>query len=246
MTEHQARNDHTGAPAAGAFAAEWRVSHCHLCGRHLVTSEAKRRGEALFHDSCLAEVERQELEDKAVSEARVGAEVERERAALPQMPWARFDNEEFRHRASARIVTALERWTAERGSLILAAPTGRGKTAALVAWAARVHGSGQPAGVDFVSALELAGARRRVRLGGEAELVERANRARVLLLDEMGFEPLAEEPFLVIDARYRAKRPTVCTTGLRPAAFRERYGDALWRRLAEGGAVVADFPEGAT
>jgi DNA replication protein DnaC len=142
-------------------------------------------------------------------------------------------------------LSVLERWSPQRGNLVLSAPTGRGKTAGLVAWAARAHASESAPVIGFVSGLELAGARRRARLGEEAETVERALRCDVLFLDELGFEPAAEEPFLVIDSRYRAGHPTVVTTGLRPAAFRERYGDALWRRLAEGGAVVEDFQAGA-
>jgi DNA replication protein DnaC len=90
----------------------------------------------------------------------------------------------------------------------------------------------------FVSGLELSGARRRARIGAESELVRAAIASDLLLLDEIGFEPPGEELPFVVDARYRQKRPTVVTTGLRVVEFRARYGDALWRRLAEGGAVV--------
>ena len=45
----------------------------------------------------------------------------------------------------------------------------------------------------------------------------------------------ADVGFYVVDARYSQQRPTIVTSGLRPDAFRERYGDAMWRRLTEKG-----------
>jgi len=62
--------------------------------------------------------------------------------------------------------------------------------------------------------------------------------ATVLVLDDLGNEPADSVIFEVVDRRYRPGKPVIVTPGMSPAAIRERYGDALWRRLSERGAVV--------
>jgi len=174
----------------------------------------------------------------------------------PSWSYARFDNPEFRRRASKKIVAAVERWDPEKvPTLLLAAPTGRGKTGATLAWLYR-HREQQlelaKAGDEkahiasfmFVTGPELAVARRNSELGSESPLITHALDIGLLILDELGFEKLTEVPFEIIDHRYRKQMVTVVTTGLRPAEFRARYGDAMYRRLAEPGAVVEDFPVG--
>lgn len=173
----------------------------------------------------------------------------------PQWEFARFDNSEFRARSSRKIVGALEKWDAtEIPTLLLAGPTGSGKTAGVVAWLwrhldqqiAKVQAGDEQAGMPqfiFATGPELAVARRNAPLGEEAPLIEHASDCGLLILDELGFEKLTEIPFELVDHRYRAKSVTVVTTGLKPADFRKRYGDAMFRRIAEGGAVVEDFPE---
>jgi hypothetical protein len=170
----------------------------------------------------------------------------------PSWKWARFDNAEFRRRVRPKILAAGENWSPDAGSLLLSAPTGAGKTAVWVAWLWREldralarakaephveHGHGVRR-FAFVSAAELVVARRNSKLGAEAELIELAKDTGILFLDECTTEPLSEVLFEVIDHRYRQQHATVCTTGLRVAEFRARYGDASYRRLCEGGAVV--------
>lgn len=170
----------------------------------------------------------------------------------PYWEWARFENESFRKRSSRKITSAVERWSPSEGGLIVSGPTGRGKTGAIVAWLYRMRDgaiakarAGEKASIvpfAFVSGPELSGSRRRWKIGQEAPIVRHAIKHGVLFLDEVGFEPLSEELFFTIDHRYRLGAPTVITTGLRPKEFRDRYGDALYRRVAEGGAVVEDWP----
>src|SRR5690606_32069117 len=111
-----------------------------------------------------------------------------ELCCFPDWPWARFDNPDFRRQASARITAAVERWTSQDGPLVLSAPTGAGKTASLVAWLWRMRDqaiaavrNGGDAGLcsfAFVSGLEIAGARRRAKIGDEARLVTLACEVR--------------------------------------------------------------------
>jgi len=173
----------------------------------------------------------------------------------PQWPFARFDNVEFRARASKKIVSAIEKWDpAKFPTLLVSSPTGSGKSGATLAWLwryrdqqlARAQAGDETARVvPFVwaSGPELATARRNASLGQEAPLIEHARDTAILIIDELGFEKLTEVPFEVVDHRYRKQAVTVVTTGLRSSEFRARYGDAMFRRLAEGGAVVEDFPE---
>lgn len=170
----------------------------------------------------------------------------------PRWKWARFDNLEFQKRTSKKILKALEGYEPARaGNLVLSGRTGIGKTACCCAWQqrnldrgfAQIERDEKPTDFVpfmFVSGLELAGARKRSGLGEEAPLVAACLTARVLFLDEVGFEPLSEELQLVLDARYRAEQRTIVTTGLSPAAFRDRYGDALLRRLIEQGAILEE------
>lgn len=172
----------------------------------------------------------------------------------PCWPHARFENLEWRRRTSRKIVGAVERWDPrETSTLLLAAPTGSGKSSALLARLHRDYGAAiaraqkgdenvAAPGFIWASGPELAVARRNVGFGSEAPLIAHALKTEILILDELGYEPLTGIPFELVDHRYRAQAITVVTTGLTAAAFAERYGDALYRRLAEGGAVVEDFP----
>lgn len=173
----------------------------------------------------------------------------------PSWPYARFDNAEFRARSSKKIVAAVEKWDPKKlPALLICAPTGRGKTAALLAWLwryrdkqlERLRAGEEKVGISsfiFATGPEFAVARRNAALGEEAPLVKHALECSLLIMDELGFEKASEVPFEIIDHRYRQQAVTVVTTGLKPPEFRARYGDAMFRRLTEGGAVLEDFPE---
>lgn len=174
----------------------------------------------------------------------------------PEWPFARFDNEQFRSRASKKIVGAVEKWDPNViPTLLLCSLTGRGKTAAPVAWLWRYRdqqveriraGDEKVWCTSFIFATgpEFAVARRNADLGEEAPLIKHSLDCGILIMDELGFEKQTEVPFEIIDHRYRKQAVTVVTTGLKASEFRARYGDAMYRRLTEGGAVVEDFPGG--
>ncbi len=256
---------------------------CHRC-RKPIEGEPKRVTDRYdnvtrWHPECWSAyaAEREQREEKA-RKARVDEQVRRiesrfayhmagniagdisERGGYgvchpPQWPYARFENAEFRKRASKRVLGAIEKWEPEKlPTLLLAAPTGSGKSAGLLAWLwrersrliARAQGGEENVAVStflWATGPELAVARRNASLGEEAPLIRYSLDCALLIMDELGFEKLTEVPFEIIDHRYRRGGVTVVTTGLKPAEFRARYGDAMYRRLTEGGAVVEDFPE---
>ena len=172
----------------------------------------------------------------------------------PRWPFARLDNPAFRSRVSPVFLAAVEGYVPqEDGSLVLSGFTGCGKTSLVCARIddelrrakeATVPGkTGSFLGFAFITGPELVQSRRQTRLGSgkEAELVDLAMSIELLILDEVGFEASNEIVFDVLDRRLRTLSPTILTTGLRPKEFRERYGDATWRRIAEQGAVFEDW-----
>jgi hypothetical protein len=220
-----------------------------------------------FHDACWEKycAEREKRIEQRQIEARIaGAEKRwdswyclgngtngKQLTHAPKWPWARFDNPEFCERSSRVVRTAVEAWRPKQGSLIVSAQTGKAKTASVVAWlfasrerlmaAIRAGEARDAPSFAFVSGPELSGARRRWKIGEESPLVELAEGVDLLILDELGYEPLCEEIFHVIDLRYRQGVRTVVTTGLRIPEFSQRYGDALLRRLIEPGVLVEDW-----
>ena len=176
---------------------------------------------------------------------------------LPDWPHARFDNPEFRRRASKKILTFLESYSFTDGtSVVVSGDTGAGKTggveAMLYKWLDEAR-SAIKSGPDddkwpgfrpsffFVSGHELVGARRNWKIGSEAPIVTEAKKTGLLILDELGFEPSSDLPFEVIDHRYRQRLVTIVTTGRKPNEFRDRYGDAMYRRLTEEGILIEDW-----
>ncbi len=186
---------------------------------------------------------------------QVALEQRRARASFPSWAsFAQFDGAEFK-RATARapgIVATCQKWEPAEGNLVLVGPTGVGKTATAVALFFRlaeraldieaVQEDRQLAsGAFFCTAADLVAANRAHPLGrGPAPQVRRAIRARLLVLDELGFEPRDETIFGVIDARYKRRlaQSTIATTALDRHGLRERYGDAFVRRLLDPGRLV--------
>lgn len=92
----------------------------------------------------------------------------------------------------------------------------------------------------MVRALDLPLARLQQSLGdGEAELVELAKSARLLVLDDLGWESqragAADVVVEVIARRYDQGAVTICTSGLTLPCFVDRYGEAVVRRICEAG-----------
>lgn len=74
------------------------------------------------------------------------------------------------------------------------------------------------------------------------ERIEELKLARVLVIDEMGYEPWPTAVLEVIGDRHDNERPTLITSGIPQVAFADRYSDATLRRLLEiGDGVLVDF-----
>jgi hypothetical protein len=223
---------------------EWRDFHAHCWETILEERRTRPARDAML----LAEHRRQAIAGIAYRFESCALGPEGFDAQLPKWEYARFGNEAFRKLASPIILEALERWVPGDGSLILSARTGAGKTAASVALMHLLRADAE-AEFDmtlmprflFVTAAQLSAARRHQKLGtGESYLIEQAMCRDLIVLDEIGFEPLDGVSFEVIDTRYRKQLPTIVTSGLAPKNFAERYGSAAWRRLTESGAVIED------
>jgi DNA replication protein DnaC len=221
--------------------------------------------EALVCSACSRRIEaeqEQRTRDEKVAQWRVRVERCGALRGVPPFAFARLSNSEFVNRVSGhRLLAVARRYQLDR-SLVFTGPTGCGKTALTIAMLHRLAEeevartlAGAPLanpsqllrrlrGMVWTDGLALAKARRQAPLGeGECELIQRAFEAPALVIDELGFEPLTEVVFEVANCRYLAGLPTIITTGQTPAAFAAKYGDACWRRFAERGAVVSEWPE---
>jgi DNA replication protein DnaC len=123
--------------------------------------------------------------------------------------------------------------------VLMSKSTGDGKTTAacylLIEWAALRDQVG-----SFTTALELAEARRQAKFGtGEADSIVRANRAPLLLIDEIGAEQTRDLGLdEVIRHRYDAKLATIFTSGFDREALANKFGSAIERRIFEGALVI--------
>jgi DNA replication protein DnaC len=153
---------------------------------------------------------------------------------------------QLRGLCDARVLHAVDSHAISSGGLLLAGPTGLGKTIGAYLLAYRTVEEAYDANntdeeedrVVWVRALDLAVARSQQKLGsGEAEIVARAMRLPLLVLDDLGQE--SERDFVVLfdvsDQRYVTGLPTILTTGLTLAELEQRYGAPFVRRLVEAG-----------
>lgn len=92
----------------------------------------------------------------------------------------------------------------------------------------------------WIAAVDLASSRRNTSLGSESAMVLAAISCPMLVLDDLGMnkESFADPTIDVLDARFRAQRRTIVTTGLDRAAIANRYGGGIERRLFEEAAVI--------
>ena len=73
--------------------------------------------------------------------------------------------------------------------------------------------------------------------------MQHAMETPLLIIDELGYEPLSEELMTVVDHRYRWHgATTVLVSGLTKDEFVKRYGGALTRRITENGLLVNAHP----
>ena len=189
---------------------------------------------------------------RPVTEAEAATERRRER--IPQLktllaswdlPPARL-SEVASWVREPRLLEATQSWSWGGGGVLLAGPTGAGKTAACLAGVMRLLLAGASGTLDrwerarrivWADAAELGQSRRRHGYGrGEAPEVVRASRCPLLVLDDLGWEADRGTVREVIAARYKRGLPTWTTTGLPVAGERGlegAYGDAVVRRLVE-------------
>lgn len=179
------------------------------------------------------------------------------------LAWCRADTDEyaaatrraleaarrFQDAIPARIIANAE-WGRGLGSLVILGPTRIGKTKTAVAIAHRALDralAGEldrdafffAAGIRFVSGLRLARARIESRYGTKDPIVELAERASLLILDEIGYE---EEQLAIRDLVYARcedrRKYMIATTGLTWKELDSRYGRAFCERLKESGRVI--------
>lgn len=164
-------------------------------------------------------------------------EVQRLLNLLPAIP------SNWRILARAPIVAAISRWRWGDGNLVFLGDTGCGKTLGAAALAKRLLTEptterewSRARRLVFVDAAQLAVAREQHGLGqGEAPLVQRCVNAPLLVLDELGY--LDKETGVieqVVDARNKARRPMIVTSGMMPGELQERYGSATTRKMMSG------------
>ncbi|MBK8998074.1 MAG: ATP-binding protein [Myxococcales bacterium] len=163
--------------------------------------------------------------------------------ALDALPAWRWTDDDARYHAavtSPKLRAVAERYTLGAGSLLVRGPTGAGKTASVRRAVARLIRAATSTRdpilrVRWTTAPAIVGARLTQRFGdGEADLIRKVRAARVLVLDEFGFER-PDPAFWVdlIDERYSRGLVTITTTGATLDELRAKYGAGTIRKLIE-------------
>jgi DNA replication protein DnaC len=160
---------------------------------------------------------------------------------VPQaFQWARFTAPELSDRAGPAASAALRDALWRTPRLVFVGAAGSGKTSLAVACLRRwAHENARAAA--FFHACELGMARIQHPAGrGEPELVERATKWPLVLLDDLGSERGIAGCAVpdVIYLRHAAERPLWITTGLSRTAVVERYGAGVARRVFEGATII--------
>jgi sigma54-dependent transcription regulator len=173
---------------------------------------------------------------------------------LPRFPYARWENREWLERCSPRVVEAVKAWRVfelekdklrAKHGLLLCAPTGTGKSTAVLA---RIHRAytharklagegkltvGHPPTIVWITEQRL------VQWSwDDNERMQRARDAGLLVVDEVGFAGgdqavKGRTPAIldIMSARYDRSIPTVVTSGLCVDDLVRRYGVAVVRRM---------------
>lgn len=171
--------------------------------------------------------------------ARRGKEraiAETERTIPAHFAWARFDSPLLVERVQPRAAVDLAKSAKAARLVVLQGESGTGKTSLAVAMLRAIADRGERG--MFVDARALTRARQGHGFGGgEAPLIERAMRARVLVLDEVGAERgvgMAESVVAeVIHERHAHARQTIYCTPFTSTELVERYGAGIVRRMLE-------------
>lgn len=146
-----------------------------------------------------------------------------------------------KHPPLSLVLAALVDWY---GPAYFTGAAGSGKTSLAVA-ALRGHFERHDRSVLFVPAYKLGVARIQHPAGqGEPDVVRRALKADLLLLDDVGAELQTANnavPF-VLQARHDANRPTWVTTGETKDQLAEKYGAGVQRRITERARIIRCEP----
>ena len=148
-----------------------------------------------------------------------------------------------------RLRVAARAWNIGDRGMVLLGPTGIGKSHAAALVFKRLLSNGYQeggvawefaSGLRWFSAAALAQARREHPLGrGDAPEITRASHARLLVIDDAGWDREPQAVSDVLAARYEGGRPTIITTGLTSAELAKHYGAAVVRRFVESGGGAA-------
>lgn len=143
------------------------------------------------------------------------------------------------------FLAVVNAWSWGCGNLLLLGPTGTGRSTAAAVLFRRLLALGVRDGGEawenakfmaWFHAGDLAEARREHALGkGEAPEIGQASRARLLVLDDAGWEP---DPFvcsMILKERYESGYPTIITSGKTEDELIAHYGAAVVRRMTEAG-----------
>lgn len=143
------------------------------------------------------------------------------------------------------FLRAINGWTWGCGNLLLLGPTGSGRSTAaavlyrrLLSLAVRDGGEAWENArlMAWFHAGDLAEAKREHSLGkGEAPEIGQASRARLLVLDDAGWD---RDPFVcsfVLKERYERGYPTIITSGKTEDELIAHYGAPVVRRMTESG-----------
>jgi DNA replication protein DnaC len=133
------------------------------------------------------------------------------------------------------VTVALKQSLRDDALVVLAGEPGRGKSVAACAWLMAGNCS-----VRWVSAGSLSRG-----IAYDEEAFQKLARVGRLVIDDVGTEYQDQKDRYLatfselVDARFGNKRPTLLTTNLTAAVFKERYGERLASRINEDGAFIA-------
>jgi DNA replication protein DnaC len=156
--------------------------------------------------------------------------------------------EQMRARIAPSIMATIAKWKPTEGNLLILGDTGVGKTTAaayifkrmVLNMAAKSQdGLSDALRVRWFTAMQLGKARRESALGRTVDELERAKRAKILVIDDVGQSSERDDFFEIIDHRYYRSAPTIITSGLQKRQVEARFGAEMWRRFTVNGGKPA-------